>query len=127
MFNLWINKTDDFLCLNVRNVFENLEDTYKNKDKKINLIQELQHLELDPFVSTKHNSSSFERTVKFKLKAIVGIFFVLLPLISFLVLFHFAGIEYSYAFVATFGVAIFASTRMDKIAARYSNFRHSLI
>ncbi|WP_455756861.1 hypothetical protein [Sulfurimonas sp.] len=127
MFNLWLNKTDDFLCLNVRNIFENLEDTYQDKNKEINLIQELQHLELDPFVSIKNNSSSFERTVKFKLKAIVGIFFVLLPLISFLILFNFAGIDYSYAFVATFGVAIFASTRMDKIAARYSDFRHSLI
>ena len=127
MLNLWLNKTDDFLCSNVRNIFEGLEDSYKNKDKKVDLIQELQHLSLDPFVSIKSSSTNFEKSVKFKLKTVVGIFFVLLPLLSFSAFFHFIELEYSYAFVATFGVAIFASIRMDKIATKYSNFRHSLI
>lgn len=127
MFNLWLSKTDDFLCSNVRNIFETLEDSYKNKDQKINLIHELRHLEIDPLVSVKSEASEFEKDVKLKLRVIIGIFFVLIPLISFIVLSHLIEIQYSYAFVSTFAVAVFASSRMDKIASKYSTFRMSLI
>ena len=127
MFNLWLTKTDDFLCNNVRKIFENLEDNYKNNNQKINLIRELEHFELDPLVSMNSGSSNFEKDVKFKLKVVIGLFFVLIPLISFILLSHIIGIQYSYAFVFTFAVAIFASIRMDKIASKYSNFRLSLI
>ena len=127
MFNLWLTKTDDFLCSNVRNIFESLEDSYKNKDQKINLVHELRHLEIDPLVSIKSEASEFEKDVKLKLKVVVGIFFVLIPLISFTGLSHLMDIQYSYAFISTFAVAIFASTRMDKIASKYSTFRLSLI
>lgn len=127
MFNLWLNKTDEFLCSNVRNIFENLEDSYKNQNQNINLVHELKHLELDPLVSMKSENSAFERDVKLKLRVVIGIFFVLIPLISFSILSHLVDIQYSYAFVSTFAVAIFAATRMDKIATKYSTFRLSLI
>ena len=127
MFNLWLNKTDEFLCHNVRNIFESFEDSYKNRDQKINLTHELKHLEIDPLVSLKSNNSNFERDVKLKLRVVVGVFFVLIPLISFMLLAYIVEAEYSYAFVSTLIVAVFASTRMDKIASKYSAFRLSLI
>ena len=127
MFNLWLNKTDAFLCTNVRNIFETLEDNYKSNNQKVNLVHELRHLELDPLVSMKTESSKFEKALKLKLRLIVGIFFVLIPLVSFIILSHLMNLEYIYAFVSTFAVAIFASMRMDNIATKYSNFRLSMI
>jgi len=127
MINLWLNKTDDFLCTNVRNVFEGFEGSYKHDNKNINLLQELQHFEMDPLVSVDSNSTSFEKDVKFKLKIIIGIFFVFIPLVSFILVSYVMDVAYSYAFIATLVVAIFASIRMDKIASKYSHFRYSLI
>lgn len=125
MLNYFLKKTDDFICLNVKNIFENLETNYKEHDKKVNLFQELKNLEFDPFVNINKESSSFEKSIKLKLKIIIGMFFVLLPLIPLLLASYVTEVQYTYAFLFTFIVAIFASTRTTKIASRYSKFRHS--
>ena len=127
LFNLWLNKTDSFLCNNVKNIFEEFEESYKNKNQQINLFQELQHLTSDPLVSANIDSTDFERDVKLKLKFIIGIFFVFIPLLSFMFLSYIMDVSYAYAIFSTFAVAIFASSRVDIITLKYSDFRHSLI
>lgn len=126
MLNLWLNQTDRFLCHNIKSAFESLEDNYKQTKQSLNIFQELKNLQMDPFVSTTSGATKFEKTLKMKLKIVVGTFFVFIPLLSFLLLSYILEINYSYAFISTFAVAIFASTRMDKIASKYSDFRHSL-
>lgn len=125
MLNYFLKTTDDFICTNMKKVFENLETNYKKKKIKINLYEELKNLEFDPFVNITHESSNFERSIKLKLKTIIGIFFVLIPLVALLVISYLVDIQYTYAFLITFIVAIFASDRTTKIASRYSKLRHS--
>ncbi len=125
MFNYFLSTTDEFICTNMKNIFEKLEINYKKKNIKINLYKELKNLEFDPFININHESSDFERSVKFKLKVTIGIFFVLIPLSILLGASYFIGIQITYAFLITFIVAIFASTRTTKIASRYSKLRDS--
>ena len=127
LYNLWLNKTDKFLCNNIKNTFEQFEKNYKNKNQTINLAQELQNLQSAPFVNISTSSTNFEKDVKLKLKLIVGVFFVFIPLISFLLLSYILETHVDYAVISTLAVAIFASFRMDLIATKYSTFRHSLI
>jgi len=127
LFNLWLEKTDSFLCHNIRNSFEKVENSYKDNNQNINLFEELKHLQSDPLVSTSMSSSKFEKDVKMKLKLIVGIFFVFIPLVSFILLSYIVEVPFTYAILSTVVVAVFASVRMDKTAQKYSDFRHSLI
>jgi len=127
LFNFWLERTDKFLCNNVKNSFEKVENSYKNREQNINLFEELDHLQSDPLVSVSMRSSKFEKDVKMKLKLVVGVFFVVIPLISFMLLSYMVEVPFTYAILATVAVAVFASIRMDKTAQKYSEFRHSLI
>ena len=126
MFNFFLRQTDNFICTNIKNIFENLETNYKSKDIKVNLIQELKNLEFDPFVSINHKSSAFEKNIKLKLKSVIGMFFVLIPLMAMLGVSYLMNIPYTYSFLLTFAVAIFAAARTSKVATKYSDFRHTL-
>ncbi len=125
MIHYFVKKTDDFICLNMKNIFENLESNYQKNNLKLNLFQELKNLEFDPFVSITSASTKFEKSMKLKLKIIIGIFFVFIPLVTLLSASHLIEVQYTYSFLITFIIAIFASIRTNKIATRYSNFRHS--
>ena len=125
MFNFLLKQTDNFICQNIKTIFEDLETKYEVKDKKINLIRELKNLELNPFVCPGYESSSFEKKIKLKLKSILGIFFVLIPLIAMLTVSYMLSIPYGYSFLMTLAIAIFAAFRTDKVATKFSNFRHS--
>ena len=125
MFNFFLKQTDDFICTNIKSIFENLETNYKNKDLKVDLVQELKNLEFDPFVTINYKSSAFEKNIKLKLKSVIGIFFVLVPLLGMLVVSYFMDIPYTYSFLATFAIAIFGAARTSKVATKYSGFRHT--
>jgi hypothetical protein len=123
MFKLFLNTTDNFLCNNLKTIFEKAEKKYQ--DSSVDLFKELEKLELNALVSREHDSSNFEKNVKLKLKIVLGIFFVAIPLfafVSFTYLFH--G-QYSYAFIFTFAIALFATMRMEKIIHRYAQKRCS--
>jgi len=126
MFNFLLKQTDNFICSNVKNIFEGLETNYKNKDIKVDLNQELKSLEFDPFVRIRQKSSAFEKSIKLKLTSVIGIFFVLIPLVIMLVVSHDMHIPYAYSYIVAFAIAIFAAYRTNKVTTRYSNFRHSL-
>ena len=93
----------------------------------IDIVRELQNFELDPIVNDSDRSSSFEKKIKLKIKVMLGIFFVAIPLIGFIIVSYMLNLEFSYAFVVTFLVAMLATIRMDEIAIRYANFRYSKI
>lgn len=124
MLNILLKRTDDFICTNMKNIFEGLEKNYKKENKKINLSQELKNLEFDPFVNIDEKSTSFEKGIKRRLKAMFALFFVLIPLVPLLAISYLLDLQFTYAFLLTFIVAIFAAVRTNKIATRYLHFRN---
>ncbi|MCX6077257.1 MAG: hypothetical protein NTW78_10310 [Campylobacterales bacterium] len=127
MIKLFLNKTDEFLCKNVRSIFEKTEDSYKNRGLNVNLIKELHNLEFNPIVCSVGESSNFEKNIKIKIKAVLGMFFVAIPLFAFSLVTYILNIDYAYAFIFTFVVAILVSSRMDDIAKRYAQRRFLLV
>ena len=125
MIKSFINTTDNFLCNNVKSIFEKTEDGFKLKNRKVDIVQELKNFEYDPLISIMGESTKFEHSIKFKVKIMLGIFFVFLPLLGFIFITYLLDVEYTYAFVVTFIVAMLASTRMDTIASRYSQKRYA--
>lgn len=126
MIKLFLNTTDDFLCKNVRSIFEKTESSYKSKGIEVNLMRELQIFEGNPLACTIGRGSNFEKNIKIKVKALLGMFFVVIPLFAFILLTYILNIDYAYAFISTFVVAILVSSRMDEIAKRYAQRRYSL-
>jgi len=119
MLKLFLNTTDSFLCSNVKNIFEKVESGFTSEHKEFNITKELKNLENDPLGCTLGNHSNFETTVKIKIKLILGIFFVAIPLMGFAFLAYISSVAYTYAFVLTFVVAILVASRMEEIARRY--------
>ena len=125
MLKLFLNTTDNFLCNNLKSIFEKTEKKYQNSSMKINLFNELESLKFNSLVSREYRSSNFEKNVKFKLKILLGVFFVAIPLFAFISITYLFNAEYSYAFVLTFIVAVLATIRMEKIIHRYAQNRYS--
>lgn len=127
MIKLFLNKTDNFLCSRVRNIFEKTEDGYQKKDVTFDLEQELKSFEENPLGCVIGINSKFETDVKIKIKLLLGLFFVLVPLIGFALVSYILNIEITYAFLLTFFVALLVASRMEEIAKRYSQTRFQLI
>ena len=121
MIKLFLNTTDNFLSNSVKTIFEKTESIYKNEN--INVIDELQKLQDNPLGCTIGGHSKFETAVKVKIKMILGIFFVLIPLIGFGALAYIASVELTYSFLLTFVVAILVASRMEEIVKRYVQTR----
>ena len=119
MLKIFLNTTDNFLCANVKNIFEKVERGFEENHKNIDISQELQTLENDPLGCTIGKSSNFETAVKIKLKVVLAIFFVIIPLLGFAFLAYISSVAYTYAFVLTFVIAILVASRMEEIAKRY--------
>lgn len=123
MLKLFMSATDNFLCSNLKSIFEKTEQSYKDRRMNIDLFKELERLKLSALVSREGNSSHFEKSIKLKLKLLLGIFFVIVPLFSLILITYLLGLEYSYAFTLTFAVAILATVRMENIIHRYARKR----
>jgi len=121
MIKQFLNQTDNFLYSRVKNIFEKAESACKNK--QFNLATELQHLKNDPIISNLRYSTKFEKNVKFKLKIMLGIFFVAVPLFSFLIVSNYYNVHFSYAFLSTLVVTLLATSRMDEIVSMYAKNR----
>lgn len=123
MIKQFLKLTDNFLYSNVKNIFEKAETTCRSKNREFNLTKELEHLKEDPIVSNLSYSTKFEKGVKYKLKMMLGIFFVAVPLFSFLIVANYYNVHFSYAFLSTLLVTLLATSRMDEIVSMYANSR----
>lgn len=123
MIKLFLNTTDKFLCDSVKSVFSRTESKLNTDYSKSSLLKELEKFQENPLGCTIGIHSKFEKNVKMKIKLILGIFFVLIPLVVFSSFTYLTHIDISFALFATFGVAILVSSRMEEIAQRYVNFR----
>jgi hypothetical protein len=103
----------------VKRVFEKTERSYKATDFGVDLRKELQSFQDKPLGCVIGVESKFETAIKLKIKMIIGLFFVLIPLLGFSTLALISEIEIIYAFIMTFVVAILVSSRMEEIAKRY--------
>jgi hypothetical protein len=127
MIKLFLSKTDSFLCNGVKSIFEKTEDSYKSRGLEVNLMQELHNLEFNPIVCNVGKSSNFEKNVKIKIKIHLGMFFVAIPLFAFAFITYIFNLDYAYALISTFVVAILVSSRMENIASRYTHARYLLV
>ena len=91
--------------------------------KKLDLKQELDYLKEEPLITFMSDSTKFEKLVKFRIKIILGVFFVAVPLVGFLGVASYYGIHYSYAFPLTLIITLLATSRMDEIVVRYAQSR----
>ncbi len=123
MLHFFLNTTDKFLCDSVKTVFRKTEDKYSNEYSKEKLLQELEKFKENPLGCTIGLRSKFEKNVKVKIKFILGIFFVFIPLVIFSLFSYFTHIDITFAFFATFGIALLVSSRMETIAQRYVQAR----
>ena len=116
--------TDSLLCHNIKKAFAKAEAKYNLDQKRTQLLRELDRIKEDPLrCAILDNGSSFEKEVKMQMKLYLGVLFVLLPLAAMLYASHLLAINYSYAFLATFIIAIFISQRVEYLTQRYINLR----
>lgn len=125
MLKLFMNTTDNFLCNNLKAIFEKTEQSYKNRSINIDIYKELERLELSALVSRDENSSNFEKIIKLKLKLLISIFFIAVPLFSLITITYIFDLQYSYAFALTFAITVLATIRMENIIHRYTCKRSS--
>lgn len=123
MLKLLLRTTDKFLSNSVKTVFEKTENIYMQNNTSVDILVELKKLQNDPLGCTIGNGSKFERLVKVKIKVILGIFFVLIPLLGFTSLAYLVSFELTYSFLLTFIVAILVASRMEEITKRYVHSR----
>ena len=123
MVKKFLNRTDSFLCDSVREIFEEVEGNHRAKRVSVDISQELKNFEENPLTCVVGCDTKFETNIKVKVKIMIGIFFVAIPLFGFLALTYMLDIASSYAFVLTFIVAMLATSRIDEIAKRYVSTR----
>ncbi len=127
MIKYFLNFTDNFLCDHLKSIVTKTENYYRTEGMNLDLATELERLDDNALVGINSQMSLFERQVKRNIKVLMGIFFVAVPLVGFLTVAYLFNIEYSYAFVLTFMVAIFSSLRMENIVHRYTQLRYSTL
>ena len=123
MLKLFLNTTDNFLSKSVKTIFERTEKNFSKENKKIDILSELNKLKDDPLGCVLGNNSPFEASVKIQIKVILGIFFVIVPLLGFSILAYIANIQSLYPILLTLIVAYLVASRMDEIIDRYVNGR----
>ncbi len=127
MKNLFLNITDSFLLNSLKTIVEKAENRYQKRGMRINLSKELDTLDEDPLVCREGSCSAFMKNIKLNIKILLGIFFVAIPLFAFSSITYVLNLDYSYAFVLTFIVAVFSSIRMENIVHRYTQLRLSTL
>jgi len=119
MIQLFLKTTDNFLCTTIQNAFRNTESDFKQKHLNFDLSKELKSFEDEPLGCVIGLPSPFETKIKLRIKLIMGIFFVLIPILFFGGIFYFADIHFALAVFATLLVAMLASSRLETLAEQY--------
>ncbi len=116
--------TDSLLCNSIKKAFAKGEEKFGLNQQKDKLIEELKRFEEDPLrCAILDHGSSFEKTVKLQMKLYVGFLFVFLPFVTLLYISYLLQMSYSYAFIATFILAILVSQRVEYLTQRYIGLR----
>jgi hypothetical protein len=123
IIKLFLNTTDKFLCDRIKSTFTKTENDYKARNQSINIAKELDSFQVNPLSCVIGIDSKFETNVKLRLKLIIGLFFVLVPIVVFSLFSYLTHINYMYAFLATMPVAILVSSRMETLSKRYVQTR----
>ncbi len=123
MLKLFLNTTDNFLSKSVKTIFERTEKNFSQENKQVDILSELNKLKDDPLGCVLGINSPFEASVKIQIKVILGIFFVIVPLLGFSALAYMSNIEMLYPILLTLGVAYLVASRMDEIIDKYVNAR----
>jgi len=127
MIKIFLNFTDTFLCNRLKSIVEKSEKSYREEGKKVDLPKELHALDEDPIVCRDGSCSDFMKKIKWHIKILLGLFFVAVPLIAFSTIAYLLALDFSYAIMLTFGVALFSSVRMENIVHRYTQLRYSTL
>jgi hypothetical protein len=125
MIRYFFNTTDNFICNRIKNVFEQTEQRFEEKQMPLDLSSELEKLEAEPLGCVLTSRDAFERSVKFKIKLIIGFFFVLVPLLVFGTVSYLTDINITFAVYATLLVAYLVSSRIETLARRYVQTRRT--
>ena len=125
LIRLFLDTTDKFLYSSVKSAFANAENGYKEKHLKVDLLKELKSFEENPLGCMIGVDSKFEANIKIKIKMILGLFFVLIPILGFSAVSYILEIPQTYVYLATFVVAMLVASRMDEISKRYVQTRSS--
>lgn len=119
----FLNTTDNFLCMSIRNSFSVAEKQYERSNLQIDILRELKNFQENPLGCMIGVKSKFEVAIKVKIKFILAIFFVIIPLIGFSFVTYITDISETYAFLMTFVIAILVASRMEAISKRYVQTR----
>ena len=123
MIKVFLNTTDNFLCASIKSTFTKAESRYKKDNLQLDLKKELNNFQENPLGCMIGIDSKFETNIKLKIKLILGLFFVVAPLLVFSLFSYLADISPSYGFMATFGVAILVASRVEELSKRYVQTR----
>jgi len=123
IIQLFLNTTDKFLCNSIKNTFSKNEMTYKTNHESINIEKELANFQENPLGCVIGIDSKFETNIKLRIKLIIGLFFVLVPIVIFSLFSYLIHINYVYAFLATMPIALLVSSRMETLSKRYVQTR----
>ncbi len=119
MLKPFLNRVDAFILDGIKRIFRKIENNYKFNGLSVDIVQELKNFESNPLTCVVACDTKFETKIKLQLKIMIGLFFVAVPLSLLSLLTYILGLEYSYAFILTFIIALFVTSRLDEIAKRY--------
>lgn len=119
MIKLFLETTDRFIYTQIKRAFDHTERKFKERNVVVDLSAELEKLRENPLGCMIGNRDRFETGVKIKIKAVIGFFFVLVPLLTFGVVSLLSDINITFAVYGTLLVAVLAASRIETLAERY--------
>ena len=126
MFKYFFNTTDNFICHRIKNVFEKTESAFEQKHIPLDLEAELKKFEAEPLGCVIGKRDPFEKSVKIRIKLIIGFFFVIVPLAVFTIASYLTQTNITWAIYGTLIVAFLISSRVEVLAKRYVQSREAL-
>ncbi len=123
MIKLFLHSTDRFICNRIKNVFEKTEAVFEQKHIPLDLNKELRKFEAEPLGCVIGKRDPFEKSVKLRIKLVIGFFFVLVPLTVFGLASYLSDINITFAVYATLIVAFLVANRVETLAKRYVEYR----
>jgi len=119
MLKLFLNTADQLLYRKIQLVFKQTELKFSDQYNKEKLLKELEKFQENPLSCTIGIDSQFEKHIKLKIKFMLGICFVFVPLTIFSFFSYLTGIDIIFAFLEALCVTLVISSRMETIAQKY--------
>lgn len=119
MIKWFLDFTDRFIYTQIKRSFDRTERHFKAQNRGVDLSMELEKLRENPLGCMIGNRDRFETVVKIKIKAIMGFFFVAVPLLTFGTVSLLRDINLTFAVYGTLLIAFLAASRTETLAERY--------